>query len=127
MCYLKKRFRKRHTFINFSLIASLIVLFSTLILSSCESQRQISVTVFNEKTSKVIDSVLIKISAGKNGDFTRNQDEGYTNKEGRYETYMMVGCTGGCYDIKIEYLKENFKRKETLNQIKDTVYLTPIN
>ena len=105
----------------------LIILFVSTVLISCESQKYISVVVLNKQTREPINNVFIKVMAGKDGDFTKNKDEGYTNADGKYETYMMIGCAGGCYDIKIKYTKEDFETVETLNQIKDTVYLTPRN
>jgi len=104
----------------------LILLFIVTIFISCEAQKQISVIVLNKQTSQPIDEVFVKVMAGKNGDFTKSGDEGYTNKTGKYETYIMVGCSGGCYDIKINYSKNGFKATETINQIEDTVYLSPI-
>jgi len=99
----------------------------TTLIVSCESQKYISVVVVNEQTKEPLDSVFIKVMAGRNGDYTKNEDQGYTNSNGKFETYMMVGCVGGCYDIKINYSKENFKLIETINQIQDTVFLNPNN
>ena len=105
----------------------LSLLFIAIVLISCEAQKQISVIVLNKQTSQPIDSVFVKVMAGKNGDFTKSGDKGYTNKTGKYGTYIMVGCAGGCYDIKINYTKDGFNTTETMNQIKDTVYLNPVN
>ncbi|MGV6860665.1 MAG: hypothetical protein ACWA41_02785 [Putridiphycobacter sp.] len=93
---------------------------------SCESQKHIQITVLNDTNSLPIDSAYIEVSAGKNGDFTKNQDYGFTNKKGQYETYMMIGCAGGCYDIKINISKEGYQEIEILNQLNDTILLTPI-
>jgi len=104
----------------------LILLFSIIVLISCESQKHVNLVVINKQTNEPIDSVFVKVTAGKGKDFTKSGDEGYTNATGKYETYIMIGCSGGCYDIKISYGKEGFKTLETMNQVKDTVYLIPL-
>jgi len=103
------------------------ILLSVIVFVSCESQRHINLVVLNKVTNTPIDSVFVKVAAGKGEDFTKSGDKGYTNIAGKYETYIMIGCSGGCYDIKIIYKKEGFKTVETMNQIEDTVYLEPYN
>ena len=104
----------------------LSLLLFVIVLISCEAQKHINLVVLNKQTNAPIDSVFVKVTAGKGDDFTKSGDEGYTNSTGKYETYIMIGCSGGCYDIKINYDKEGFKTVETMNQIKDTVYLIPV-
>lgn len=103
----------------------LSLLFFVIVLISCESQKHIDLVVLNKQTKEPIDNVFVKVTAGKGEDFTKSGDEGYTNTTGKYETYIMIGCSGGCYDIKINYSKKGFYTLETMNQIKDTVYLIP--
>jgi hypothetical protein len=103
-----------------------LLLFSLIVLISCEAQKEINVFVLNEETGSPISGALVKVMAGKGGDFTKSGDEGHTNRNGNYETNIMIGCAGGCYDIKINYSKEGFKTVERMNQIQDTVYLIPM-
>ena len=90
---------------------------------SCESYKNISVIVIDEATKKPIDSVFVKINAGKDGDYNKNYDEGYTDVYGKFETDMMIGCSFGCYDIYIEYSKNGYKTKTDLNYIKGDIFL----
>ena len=101
------------------------ILLTTALLISCEAQKHINVLVLNKQTNQPMDNVFVKVMAGKGNDFTKSGDQGLTDSTGRYETHIMIGCSGGCYDIKINYSKEGFQTFETMNKIKDTVYLIP--
>ena len=105
-------------------ISSLIfMLIIATFLISCESYRHISVIVIDEVTLEPIDSVFIKVNAGKDGDYNKNYDEGYTDISGKFETEMMIGCSFGCYDIYIEYSKEGYETKTDLNLIEGSIFL----
>lgn len=103
----------------------LLLLWILIVLISCEAHTEINVLVLNKVTGSPINDVFVKIMAGKGDDFTKSEEEGFTNEEGIYETHLMIGCAGGCYDIKINYNKEGFESLETMNQTQDTVYLIP--
>lgn len=108
-------------------IPQLLLLFCSLvILISCEAHTEINVLVLNKETGSPMKDVFVKVMAGKNDDFTKSEEDGFTNENGIYETHLMIGCAGGCYDIKINYSKEGFESLETMNEIQDTVYLIPI-
>ncbi|MFO7880850.1 MAG: hypothetical protein ACQES0_06020 [Bacteroidota bacterium] len=102
-----------------------ILLVSLFALMSCESQEHISVTVIDQTSKEPLDSVLVEIRAGNNEDYSQNYDEGYTDSTGHYETYMMIGCSFGCYDIQTSYIKENYRKEIQLNNLKDTIELHP--
>jgi hypothetical protein len=106
-----------------NIFQSLIVAFLAIIMISCEANKLISVTVVDKSTKQPIDSVYVKINAGKNGDYTKNQAAGYTDTAGKFETYMMIGCAFGCYDIYITYTKNGYNIKEDLNKTEGTVEL----
>lgn len=110
---------KIKTYISF-IILTLIIAIS---LVSCEANRHISVIVIDEFTEKPIDSVFVKVNAGKNGDYNKNYDEGYTDSSGKFEADMMIGCFFGCYDIYMEYSKKGYETKTDLNLTKGTVIL----
>ncbi len=90
---------------------------------SCETNKLISVSVVDKLSKQPIDSVLIEIKAGKNGDYTKNYAKGYTDANGKYETYMMIGCSFGCYDISIEYDKNGYAHKKELNHTEGVIEL----
>ena len=108
--------------ICFSLLLLLVI---TFLLSSCEANKHISVTVLNSLTKQPIDSVLVKVNAGKKGDYNKSTSEGFTNSTGKFDTYMMIGCAFGCYDIYISYSKNGYKDKKELNNTDGTIELTP--
>ncbi|MFO8021063.1 MAG: hypothetical protein R6U65_01250 [Perlabentimonas sp.] len=95
----------------FMIIASL----SMLAFIACESQQHILVTVIDEDTEQALDSVFVQVDAGKNGNYNMNSAEGFTNESGEYETYMMIGCSFGCYDIQMTYTKPGYKELIQLN------------
>ena len=95
----------------FKVLASL----SMLIIIACESQKHILVTVIDEDTKQALDSVFVQVNAGKNGNYNKNSDEGFTNESGEFETYMMIGCSFGCYDIQMTYTKPGYKKLIQLN------------
>lgn len=110
---------KRHPFSIF------LLLIITSLFFSCEANKHISVTVLNSLTKQPLDSVLVKVNAGKNGDYNKSTSEGYTNSSGKFETYMMIGCAFGCYDIYISYSKNGYKDKKELNNTEGAIELTP--
>lgn len=99
--------------------------FLFLLLYSCETNKHIRITAYNALSNEPVDSVLVKINAGKNGDYNKSTSQGYTDKDGNFETYLMIGCAFGCYDIYIEYSKINFKTKVELNQTEGKIFLYP--
>jgi hypothetical protein len=104
-------------FFSLSLIAILFI--------SCETNKHISVTVLNSLTKQPIDSVFVKVNAGKNGDYNKNNSQGFTNSAGKFDTYMMIGCAFGCYDIYVSYSKEGYQEKKDLNITEGTIELIP--
>jgi hypothetical protein len=94
----------------------LAVIMLGMILTSCETNKLISVTVVDKITKKPLDSVFVKVNAGKNGDYTKNSASGYTNADGKFETHLMIGCAFGCYDIYIDYTKNGYVKKTELNK-----------
>jgi len=106
---------------NFFLKISVILALFTLV--ACESQQHISVTVVDEATGQALDSVFVQVNAGKDGDYDKNTDEGYTDENGIYETYMMIGCTFGCYDIQMTYTKAGYEKLVQLNKTDGTISL----
>ena len=92
-------------------------------MTSCEANRLISTTVTGKQTQLPIDSVFVDVKAGKKGDYTKNNASGYTDPNGKFETYMMIGRTFGCYDIFIEYNKAGYVNKSELNNTEGTVEL----
>ena len=94
-------------------------------LTSCDGYKHISVVVIDEVTKEPIDSVFVKVNAGKNGDYNKSYDEGYTNSTGKFETDIMIGCTAGCYDIYMEYSKKGYETKIELNLTEGRVLLKP--
>ena len=105
------------------LISFVFTIAITTFLMSCETYKNISVTVVDSITLKPIDSVLVKINAGKNGDYNKNYSDGYTDISGKFQTDMMIGCSFGCYDIYMEYSKKGYENKTDLNVTKGTVLL----
>ncbi len=94
---------------------------------SCETNKHLSVTVIDSVTKQPIDSVFVKVTAGKNGDFTKSGCEGYTNASGLFDSYMMIGCSFGCYDIYMEYTKKGYETKKDFNLTEGTIELKPVN
>jgi hypothetical protein len=101
------------TFFKISVILALFTLVG------CESQQHISVTVVDEDSGQALDSVFVQVNAGKDGDYNKSTDEGYTDENGHYETYMMIGCTFGCYDIQMTYTKTGYEKLVQLNKTDD--------
>ncbi len=102
---------------------SIILLIIGVTLVSCETNKQISVIVVDKLTKQPIDSVLIEVKAGKNGDYTKNYATGYTDKKGKFEISMMIGCSFGCYDIYMEYDKNGYVHKKELNHTEGIIEL----
>ena len=110
---------------KYYLFSLLFVLAISPFLTSCETNKHISVTVVDAITKEPLDSVFVKVRAGKNGDYTKNYSEGYTDTTGKFQTDMMIGCSGGCYDIYMDYAKTGFKNKTDFNITEGTVLLSP--
>jgi len=102
-------------------ISAILVLGITLV--SCEQNKLITVTVVDKLTRQPLDSVYIEIKAGKKGDYTKTNKNGYTNSAGKFETHLMIGCSFGCYDIFMEYTKRGYTRKTELNNTEGVVEL----
>ena len=101
------------------------ILLCTLLFTSCEANKHITVTVFDAATNQPVDSVKIKVNAGTNGDYNKSYTEGFTDENGKFETYLMIGCAFGCYDIYIEYQKNGYIVKKDLNITEGNILLTP--
>ncbi len=99
------------------------ILMIGIFLTSCESQKHISVTVIDKNTGQPLDSVLVKINAGKKGNYNMSTAEGYTDPNGKFETDIMIGCTFGCYDIYSEYNKKGYTKKTEFNKTEGKVEL----
>lgn len=110
---------------KFKIFFSLFVVLTAFSLISCETNKHVLVTVLNSATNQPIDSVMVNVNAGKNGDYNKSTAKGYTDENGKYESYLMIGCSFGCYDIYIEYTKTGFKTKRDLNITEGTVFLSP--
>ncbi len=108
------------------LLALLLEVFTIAsLLSSCETNKHILVTVIDSATNQPIDSVNVKVNAGKNGDYNKSYSEGFTDENGKFETSLMIGCSFGCYDIYIEYSKAGYKNKKDFNITEGSVFITP--
>jgi hypothetical protein len=109
---------------TFLLIVISIVFFS---LIACEANKQVFVTVYDLVSKQPVDSVHVVIKAGKNGDYTKSGAEGYTDSTGRFNTFFMIGCSFGCYDVFVEYHKNGYSPLTNFNP-KDTsiVFLQPL-
>lgn len=92
-------------------------------LFACEKNKRIKLELIDKNTHAPLDSVFISIDAGYDGDYTKNHAEGYSNKSGQFETFMMIGCARGCYDIQINYAKSNYKLKKELNNTEGIIEL----
>lgn len=103
-------------------IKIIFICFATLIFS-CESQKQISLYIIDSNSNKPLDSVLVEVNAGLNGDYSKSTAKGYTNASGKFETSMMIGCTPKCYDIKIHCSKNDYQAVDLFNQTDDTVVM----
>lgn len=108
-----------------NLMSIVFTLVIALLLTSCEANRHISIKVIDAVTQSPIDSVYVKINAGKNGDYNKSRSKGYTNINGEFDTEIMIGCSFGCYDIYMEYSKEGYETKKDLNIIKGEILLSP--
>jgi hypothetical protein len=107
-----------------SLIISLLVIIGFM---ACEAHKQVFVTVYDNVSKKPVDSVHVIFKAGKNGDYSKSGAEGYTDSAGKFNASFMIGCSFGCYDVCVEFLKKGYT---TLSQFdpKDSsiVYLKPL-
>ncbi len=112
--------------INFSAISIFLIISFAVVMMSCESNKHIFVKVFDSKTMKPLDSVFMQVNAGKNGDYNKSTTLGYTNTSGLFEKYLMIGCSGGCYDIYIQYSKKGYVEKKDFNVTEGNILLTPI-
>lgn len=104
-------------------IIKIFLCFAILTLIACESQQHISVTVVDKDSGEVLDSVFVQVNAGKNGSYDKNSADGFTDENGKYETYMMIGCSFGCYDIQMSYSKSGYKNLIQLNNTSGTISL----
>jgi hypothetical protein len=107
------------------IILVLLTVTVAIVMTSCEANKHLSVTVIDAITKKPIDSVYVRVTAGKNGDFTKSGCEGYTNGAGLFDAYMMIGCSFGCYDIIMEYNKAGYEVRKDFNLTEGTIELKP--
>jgi hypothetical protein len=103
----------------------IIIITAATFLMACEANKHISVRVFDSKTRKPLDSVLVQVNAGKNGDYHKSTTQGLTNATGQFDAYLMIGCSFGCYDIYTEYSKKGYEDKKDFNITEGTVLLNP--
>ncbi len=110
---------------SFLFISAIVILLS---LMACEANKQVFVTVYDQVSKKPVDSVYVVIKAGKNGDYTKSGAMGYTDSTGRFNTFFMIGCTFGCYDVFVEFNKNGYSPLTTFDP-KDSsvVYLKPLS
>lgn len=99
-----------------------LIIFVTTILG-CESQMTIAVTCVDSESKQPIEGVHVLVEAGKNGDYTKAGQEGFTGEDGRFDASMMIGCAFGCYDIYITYTKEGYQTKKDFNILEGRVDL----
>lgn len=110
---------------KFPFLSFFIYLTVSISLTSCEALIQMNVTVLNATTKNPVDSVFVKVNAGKNGDYNKAGTQGYTDSKGKFENSFMIGCAFGCYDIYTEYTKEGYLPKKDFNITGGIIYLTP--
>jgi len=105
-------------------LLTLVIIFSIV---ACESQKQVFVTVYDTVSKKPLDSVHVVIKAGKNGDYSKSGSQGYTDSSGSFNTFFMIGCSFGCYDVLVEFHKKGYALFTDFNP-KDSsiVYLQPL-
>lgn len=90
---------------------------------SCESHVEINITCKDAATKESLEEVQVDVNAGLNGDYTKSTRQGQTDSTGYFETDLMIGCPGKCYDIYITYSKEGYKTKKDLNITSGEVFL----
>jgi hypothetical protein len=107
----------------------LIIIVSIVLLGliACESNKQVFVTVCDNVSKKPLDSVLVVIKAGNNGNYNKSGAKGYTDSAGKFNTFFMIGCSFGCYDVFVEFHKKGYAPLTSFNP-KDSsnVYLQPV-
>jgi hypothetical protein len=92
-------------------------------LVSCEGITEGDGYVFDARTKKPLDSVLVK-SYRKNGWRKIFQSEMITDSTGYFfGTTGLTGCSGDCPDLVIEFVITGYSNREIINPNKDTVYL----
>lgn len=103
------------------------LILTTCFLFACEKNKHIKLLLIDKNTHAPLENVFVSVNAGYDGDYSKNHTEGYTNKHGQFETYMMIGCARGCYDIQINYSKSKYQFKEELNNTEGIIELEYIN
>ncbi|MBI3135351.1 MAG: hypothetical protein HYZ14_11810 [Bacteroidetes bacterium] len=93
---------------------------------ACESQVHIQLTCKDAITHKPLEGVAVSVQAGLNGDYTKSTAQGTTDAAGFFETFLMIGCPGKCYDIYITYSKEGYQSKKELNVTDGEVLLEQV-
>jgi len=94
-----------------------------LLLQSCESHQEISILFLDQDSEEKLDSVLITISAGKNGEFIRKYGDYYSDSSGLFKTSIMIGCASGCDDVKLNFNKDGYHLTQIVDVFSDTIYL----
>lgn len=90
----------RHSILLFIAFAFLMI--------ACESPMHFKVQVLDAASFKPIDSAIVVFGAGKNGDFTKSGTSGITGPNGEFNGSFMIGCSFGCYEIKIDVNKKGY-------------------
>lgn len=110
-----------------TVLKSLFITFlisSAILLISCESYQTVEMTVKDAETMTVLDSVLVDVKAGKNGNYEMSGTSGYTDSLGNFSGSFMIGCSFGCYDIYVECSKPGYKKYTSeMNVIDDVILL----
>lgn len=99
------------------------LVFAIGLFTACESQVEIRVHCYDKETREPIPGVDVQINAGLDGDYTKSTDSGRTDSLGYFETAIMIGCPGKCYDIYITYSKAGYTTKKDLNLTTGDVFL----
>lgn len=98
-----------------------------LLFVSCESMQIISVTCVDSETGLPIPDVQVSVNAGLDGDYNKSTASGQTDSAGFFETDLMIGCPGKCYDIYITYTKEGYQDRKVLNITEGQIELVPLS
>jgi hypothetical protein len=95
-----------------------------LVLTSCEGYTDGEGYVFDVKTNKPLEGVLVRSYARRGGKSKYQTVEMTTDSTGYfYGTTQLSKCIPDCPDLVVELIKDGYKTIEYTNPRKDTVYL----
>lgn len=114
-------------YLMFLALAKHVLVISCLFILSCEGPKLFSVQVVDKNSKTPLDSVLVKVRVMKGDkEMTAYKMEGYTNKEGVFESSQMIGygmsMRSWCFFI--DYKKKNYISKTEMNRTEAEVELT---